>query len=230
MRKKLFLIAFGIGIVGFVGMFAVAWFTRPTPAAQSPPVADAEQAMPAAEEDSLAATMKQISMLGTQPQQVLTDRQLQMLIFDIREKIKEYKLKLHDLDIQEKRLLVAQDALKKDIENMASLRVDLASSVASLKAEQQKLLKSTLEVEKAEQQNLISIAETYNVMDPEVAGKILLNMIKNTNAPGGSDDAVKILYYMTERAKAKTLASIASAEPNASVYICQRLKRMVTKE
>jgi len=169
-------------------------------------------------------------MLGVQSTQTFTDQQLQSLIFEVREKIKEYNLKLRDLSVQEERLLMAQDNLKKDMEDMASLRVELASSVATLKDEQQKLLKSKLEIEKAEQANFASMAATYDVMDAEVAGKILLNMIKNTNTSDASDDAVKILYYMSERAKAKALAVIAEAEPAVSVYICQRLKRLVAKE
>ena len=53
---------------------------------------------------------------------------------------------------------MAQDTLKKDIENLDNLRVELASTVASLKEERDKLLKSRLEIAQAEKTNLTSIA------------------------------------------------------------------------
>ena len=230
MRKKIIILTLGIGIAGFAGMFALAWFTTPGPTVQDKPIAEADKVNAAAEKDPQSTTIDRLAMLGTQTKRTLTDQQLQTLIFEVREKIKEYDLKLQDLSIQEKRLLIAQDNLKKDIEDMASLRIELASATASLKNEQEKLLKSKLEIEKTEQENLISIAATYDKMDSEIAGKILMNMVKNTNAPSGPDDAIKILYYMTERPKAKTLASIAEVEPAISAYICQRLKRMITKD
>jgi hypothetical protein len=41
---------------------------------------------------------------------------------------------------------------------------------------------------------------------------------------GAIDDAVKILYYMTERTKAKLLAEIVTGEPKLAALLCQRLK------
>lgn len=220
-----------IGIVGFAGMFAVAWFTKPKPPLQSPQVAQAEPAAQTADTVGNSSTaVSRIASMGAEAKQSMTDQQLQTLIFEVREKIKEYALKLQNLDVREKRLQIAQDGLKKDIEEMASLRIDLASAVASLKNEQAKLLKSKVEIEKNEKDNLISIAATYDKMDAESAGKILMNMIQSKNPGNNSDDAVKILYFMTERTKAKVLASMAEVEPAVSAYICQRLKRMITKE
>jgi hypothetical protein len=47
----------------------------------------------------------------------------------------------------------------------------------------------------------------------------------------GSDDAVKILFYMSERTKAKVLASIAeSKEPAISAYFCHKLKQIIERE
>lgn len=232
MNKKMIFLTLGVGIVGFAGMFAFAWFTSPAPMStdQDQQIADSAKVNTAGEEKQPSAAIDQIAMMAMPTKRTVTDQQIQALIFEIREKIKEYDLKLRDLGIREERLLAAQDNLKKDIEDMASLRVELASSVASLKDEQQKLLQSKLEIEKAEQENLISLAATYDKMDAEIAGKIFINMIKNANTSNGPDDAVKILYYMTERTKAKALASIAEAEPAASVFICQRLKRLITKE
>ena len=84
-------------------------------------------------------------------------------------------------------------------------------------------------IAKAEKDNLVSIAATYDKMAPEAAGEILTNMSQAKNS--SSDDAVKILHYMTERTKAKVLASIAeSKEPAISAYFCQKLKQIIEKE
>jgi flagellar motility protein MotE (MotC chaperone) len=231
MKKKIIIITSAAGIVGFAGMFAFAWFTSPKPSpeiSQMTQAGPAEQSAPQTDESSIAAG--RIAEIKGQTSEPLPDQQLQALIYEVREKIKEYSLKLRELDVREKRLTTAQDDLKKDIEEMASLRVELAAAVASLKNEQEKLIKTKVEIDKTEQENLIAIAAAYDKMDAESAGKILMNMIQSQNPGSDADDAVKILYYMTERTKAKVLASMAEAEPAVSAYLCQKLKRMITKE
>jgi flagellar motility protein MotE (MotC chaperone) len=47
---------------------------------------------------------------------------------------------------------------------------------------------------------------------------------------GAIDDAVKILFYMTERTKAKLLAEMVTSEPKLAAILCQRLKRIVEQE
>jgi len=97
-----------------------------------------------------------------------------------------------------------------------------------LKDQQDKLNKSKIEIERTEKENLTTIAATYDVMDPISASKILINMSK---APDGSgNDAVKILHYMGDRAKAKLLAEVANAEPMIAAYFSQRLKQMVEQK
>ena len=223
----------GAGLVGFAGMFALAWFTKPQPPIQTLQTA---QATPVDQENGTeinnpqgAAAIREL-LDGAASTSTITDKQLQTLIYEVRERIKEYNLKLRNLDVREKRLQTAQDALEKDIEEMRELRLELASTVASLKNEQATLSSSKLEIEKNETENLVSIAATYDKMDAESAAKILMNMVQSQNSSSGSDDAVKILYYMTERTKAKVLASMADVEPAVSAYICQKLKRMITKE
>jgi flagellar motility protein MotE (MotC chaperone) len=235
MKKKLIIITSIAGFVGFLGMFAFAWFTKPERPSQSPqaaqtaPVAQGANANTEIDKSQTTAAIRDV-LKGGAPGPTTTDQQLQTLIYEVREKIQEYNLKLRGLDVREKRLQAAQDTLKKDIEEMRALRLELASAVVSLKNEQDKLLKSKVEIEKNETANLVSIAATYDKMDAESAAKILMNMVKSQNSDTGSDDAVKILYYMTERTKAKVLASMAGVEPAASAYICQKLKRMITKE
>jgi flagellar motility protein MotE (MotC chaperone) len=150
--------------------------------------------------------------------------------------VQEYKNKLEGLAKEEQRLQMVQDMLKKDIENLNDLRVKLASMVVRLKDERDKLLKSRVEIARAEKENLQSIATAYDKMDSTAAGKILTNMCASDD--GGSkrrviggagsnmDDAVKILYYMAEKTKAKVLAELVNSEPGLAALLCERLKRV----
>ena len=165
----------------------------------------------------------------------MTEMQLKNLIQDVREKMQEYSNRLQALAVRERRLQVTQDVLKEDIENLNSLRIELASTIANLKSERDKLLKSRLEIDQTEKVNLVSIAATYDKMEVTGASKILVNMCGTQdtstmqhNETGSSfNDAVKILHYMTERTKAKLLAELASSEPDLAAALCQRLKQIV---
>ena len=155
-----------------------------------------------------------------------------------REKMQEYNDRLQAIAMRERRLQVAHNVLKEDIENLENLRIEVASAITTLKSERDNLLKSRLEINQKEKNNLISIAATYDKMDVTGAGKILASMCKPQEAgqqKGGDadrktssyDDAVKILHYMTERTKAKLLAELATSEPVLAAGLCQRLKQIV---
>ncbi|HOK94933.1 MAG TPA: hypothetical protein PK052_02170 [Anaerohalosphaeraceae bacterium] len=229
MKLKLAAFTAGIGLVGFGSMFAVGWITKPAahlPAAGAQTAGTGEQEKTSTMSSEAAVGIIQEALAGDPSRIKMTDQQLQTLTYEIREKIREYNSKLRNLETQEKRLQAAQESLKKDIEEMEQLRVELAAAAAALKEQQDRLMQSRLVIEQNEKENLTSIAAAYDKMDAESAARILMAMVKNPSAAAGADDAVKILYYMAERTKAKTLAAIAEAEPAVSVYICQRLKRL----
>jgi flagellar motility protein MotE (MotC chaperone) len=119
--------------------------------------------------------------------------------------------------------------IKKDIEELNNLRIELASIVTNLKSDRDKLLKSRVMIANAEKANLVSIAAAYDKMDSASAGKILTNMSKmqDSSGDGSFDDAVKILHYMTERTKAKLLAGLVTSEPKLAAVLCQRLKQII---
>ncbi len=168
----------------------------------------------------------------------MTEQQLKNLVLDVREKMQDYNNRLLALGVRERRLQLTQGVLKKDIENLNTLRIELASTIANLKSEHDKLLKSRLEIDRAEKTNLVSIAATYDKMDVTGASKIMTNMcaaqdtsemqaIEAGNISSSFDDAVKILHYMTERTKAKLLAELATSEPSLAAALCKRLKQIV---
>ena len=228
MNKKLIIMVSAAGLVSFAGMFTLAWLTKTTPQVQSP---EARQTTSAGLKLSppQIPTTGSLAAVDSKMKKAMTEKQLKSLVYEVREKIQEYDHKLQALKTREQRLQTAQETLKTDIEELNNLRIELASTVASLKSEQDKLLKSRVEIAKTEKNNLISIAATYDKMAPETAGQILTTMSQAQN--GSSDDAVKILHYMTERTKANVLASIAeSKEPAISAYFCQKLKHVEEKE
>jgi flagellar motility protein MotE (MotC chaperone) len=239
-NKKLIIMAAAAGLISFAGAFATGWFTRPKAAlgsgspaqtgaaGQTNPVAQAAPAMLVP-----AATTAVEDGTGTR---AMTEQQLKELIFQVRERIQEYDRKLLDLEKEKERMQTAQQTLKKDIDTLNNLRVDLAASVAGLKNERDAILKARTEVEQVEKTNLVAIASAYDKMDASRAGEILKSMaqgqtsngvaVKNANA----DDAVKILHFMQERTKAKVLAELAATEPALAAALCQRLKQVVEKK
>jgi len=162
----------------------------------------------------------------------MTEEQLKELIIEVREKIQQYNQKASELEKEKERLQIAQQTLKKDIETLNNLRVELAASVADIKSERELLLKARVEVAAAEKNNLVAIAAAYDKMDPVGASQILTNMAtgsKNGNAAASAaniEDAVKILFFMQDRTKAKVLAEMANQEPALAALLSQKLKQV----
>lgn len=237
MSKKLIVVTAAAGLVSFAGAFVFAWLTKKTPV--SPPSEpnrpliagqEVEMNLPKPTDNAVGALAADDSAM----KKAVTDKQLKSLVYEVQEKIRQYDRQLASLEAREHRLQMTQDSLKKDIENLNNLRVNLATIVAGLKEERDKLVKSRMEIAQAEKANLAKIAATYDKMDSASAGKILSSMCAaqaQGGGPGGGagnmDDAVKILHYMTERTKAKVLAELVILEPKLAAALCEKLKQVV---
>ncbi|MGB2865511.1 MAG: hypothetical protein WBC05_19430 [Sedimentisphaerales bacterium] len=237
MSKKFIIITAAAGLVSFAGAFVFAWLTPPSQVSLPD---DLKQSALAGDESEQGLPQPQAGAIATTGPmtKAMTEQQLKNLVQDVREKMQEYNNRLLALGVRERRLQLTQDVLKKDIESLNTLRIELASTIANLKSERDKLLKSRLEIDQAEKTNLVSIAATYDKMDVTGASKILTNMcaaqdtsemqaIEAGNVSSSFDDAVKILHYMTERTKAKLLAELATSEPALAATLCKRLKQIV---
>jgi len=230
-NKKRIIITAAAGLVSFTGMFVLAWLTTKTPIYQN---IDANQPTLAAGSNEVLHLPQVAGTIGADGKAAknMTEQQLKSLVYEVREKIQEYDSKLKDIELREQRLQTAHNTLKEDIENLNNMRVELASIVANLKSERDKLLKTRVEIEQAEKANLMSVAAAYDKMDAASASKILSSMSTNQTEDGtatgssGFDDAVKILHYMTERTTAKVLAEMVNSEPKLAAAICQRLKKI----
>lgn len=227
-KKRIIMIAAG-GLISFAGAFVLAWLTTSTPVGQS---GEPNQVTPMVSKSLSSIEVPRPEDETKVMKTTMSEKQLKGLVYEVREKIQEYEDKLRAIELREQRLQTAQNTLKEDIENLNNLQVELASIVASLKSERDKLLKSRLEIAKAEKANLVSIAATYDKMDATSAGEILSNMCANQtqdeagSIASGLDDAVKILHYMTERTKAKVLAELVASEPKLAAFLCHRLKQV----
>ena len=237
MSKKLIIITAAAGLASFAGAFVFGWLTKP-PSASRPD----ESGQPALVGVETVPEFPQpgvdvISAVGTasdREKKAMTEKQLKNLVFEVREKIQEYNDKLQNLEVWEQRLQRTQDTLKEDIKNLNDLRVELTLIVTSLKNERDKLLKSRLEIAQAEKDNLVLISATYDKMDASSAGKILISMCASQTQPdkvdsqgSGFDEAAKILYYMTERTKAKLLAELTNTESKLAAFLTRSLKLVV---
>ena len=241
MSKKFIIITAAAGLVSFAGAFVFALLTGPSQVSLPD---ESEQLVLADEESEQGLVQTRTSTVGTvaaasgSMTKAMTEQQLKNLVLDVRQKMQEYNDRLQALGVRERRLQLTQDMLKKDIESLNTLRIELASTIANLKTERDKLQKSRLEIDQTEKTNLVSLAASYDKMDVTGASKILTNLcaaqdtseiqaIEAGHTTGSFDDAVKILHYMTDRTKAKLLAELATAEPSLAAALCKRLKQIV---
>ncbi|RPJ49981.1 MAG: hypothetical protein EHJ95_07970 [Methanobacteriota archaeon] len=238
MNKRAIIIAVVAGLLSFAGAFVTGWFTRPN-AASAGPVPTGTADRPRASASGVPALLA--PALPSAPgdnagTRTLTEQQLKELILEVREKIQQYDRNLQDLEKEKERLQIAQQTLKKDIDTLNNLRVDLAASVASLKSERDALLKARTEIEQAEKTRLMAIAAAYDKMDAARAGEILKSMVQGRIQDGvpaqktNADDAVKILHFMQERTKARVLAELAGTDPSLAATLSQRLKQVTEKK
>ena len=241
MSKKFIIITAAAGLVSFAGAFVFTWLTGPSDV--SVPKQSEQQVLAGSESEqepmqTRTDTESMLAAASGPMTKALTEQQLKNLVLDVRQKMQEYNDRLHALGVQERRLQLTQDTLNKDIDNLNTLRTELASILAKLKTEHEKLLKSKLEIDQIEKANLVLIAAAYDKMDVNGASKILTNMcatqdisemqaIEAGQTTDSFDDAVKILHYMTERTKAKLLAELADSEPALAAALCKRLKQIV---
>jgi len=230
-KKRRIIIIAGTGLISFAGAFVFAWLTKPAP------VRPGNKTIAAP--DSLKKPLLPQPLVGTMSPEdsriknIMTEKRLKNLVFEVREKIREYDKKLQVLETQEQRLQITRDALKNDIEALNNLQIELAATIAGLKEQRNQLLKTRVDITKEEKANLVSIAATYDKMEASSAGKILTSMCtKKTSSDdvgevnSGLNDAIKILHYMQERTKAKVLAELVSSEPQLASLLCQRLKQI----
>jgi flagellar motility protein MotE (MotC chaperone) len=228
-NKKHIIVIAAAALVSFSAAFGFSFFLGKKQAALIDANAPPETASLAAGQEIFQLPRKQSP---SDDKKVILEKQLSGMVYDVREKMRQYENKIRELDQQEQRIKITQDTLKKDIEQLENLRVELSTKIAGLKEEREKLLASRVRVAQTEKTNLVSVAATYDKMDSASASKILVNISKMTEQgqpAAGLDEAVKILFYMTDRTKAKVLAEMVNTEPKLAAMLSDKLKK-ITEE
>lgn len=221
MKKLHLLILIATGILCFAAAFGISWHLKKKQAANlpQPDAASAGEKPPAAPQTGpsyLQAASFEDSSLG------LSERQLQSLIEDIRARMQEYRSKEQELAQEEQRIQMTHQTLQEEIDRLNHLRAKLAVLAQEVEEKQQQLQNSLLQIETLEQANFQRLAATYDKMDTTQAARILGTMAAGPQ----SADAIKILYYMSERTTAKVLGEIGSSQPELAAMINLKLKRI----
>jgi flagellar motility protein MotE (MotC chaperone) len=227
MKKVHLILLAAAGLLSFSASFGVSWFSKQKAAAAAalPPAPAASNGSSAAAQPNGLFSSSAAGMMGTDNDAApsgLSERQLQRLIYDIREKMKEYADREKGLDEEAKRIEVARQSLQGDFEQLTALREKLDLTLVSLKEKEESIRKGVIEIEALERTNLQRLAGTYEKMDATQAGKIMLSMAANNQL----QDAVKILYYMNDRNAGKLLGEIGSTQPDIAGVLSLQLKRV----
>lgn len=233
MKKLQIILLASAGLVSFVSAFTVSWFIKRS----QPVLPDTAQKQV---QEGTSPVMFDISGPGSNTETSLleddatsyrlsksmTEKQLKSLIYDIREKMKEYRYSEKELDRRKQRMQVIQDTLQEDIDRLDTLRVQLTSILSNLQQQEHSLKQTILKINKTEQANMKNLAARYDKMSTDLASNIMINMASNNQL----NDAVKIMYYMSERTSGKLLGEIGNSKPNLAALISLQLKRIQESE
>ena len=232
MKKLQIIILASAGLVSFVSAFTVSWFIKGTPVL---PETAQEQV-----QEGTSPEMFDISGPGSNTEtnlleddatsyrlsKSMTEKQLKSLIYDIREKMKEYRYSEKELDRRKQRMQVIQDTLQEDIDRLDTLRVQLTSILSNLQQQEHSLKQTVLKIKETEQANMKNLAARYDKMSTDLASNIMINLASNNQL----NDAVKIMYYMSERTSGKLLGEIGNSKPDLAALISLQLKRIQESE
>ena len=199
MKKSQMIILILAGIISFVGSFGTTFLFKGSQPTAAKAVAESSKNYSNTSPDNTPAMdpshARIVASSGQNLSKSMTEKQLHSLIYDIREKMKGLQRREKELAYQEKRIETARDTLQQDIDSLDNLRVQLTTTLAGLKSQEDNLRKTMVEITDIEKANMQRIASAYEKMDVTQASKIMINMAAGNQL----GDAVKILYYMGDR-------------------------------
>ena len=208
MNVKMILLLVGLGVASFAAAFGVSWFMTPAHVAQQ------EQAAAPTSQPS----QKDLSDL--RKTLAPKERTLDSLVGELRTKIDALAQREAELTEREKRLAIAQATLKQQAQELENLQMQLVAPLATLKSAQKELEASRVAVKSQELVSLRHTAAIYEKMDPSAGSKVLEGLC----ASNQEDDAVKILFYMSERAAANLMSEMT--DKNLVAKLSEKMKRV----
>jgi len=225
MKKTQLIILFLAGLLSFASTFTVSWTIRKKKnaamAAQQAEQTDPQRADSNPQGDffdSMSPTAKAANANDSG----LSERQLQHLIYDIRNKLKDHRDRQKALDTEAERIEISRQSMQEDIDRLNELQNKLNLTLAQIHQKETALKASLTEIGSLEKDNFKRLASTYEKMDATKAGLIMATMATSNQL----QDSVKILYYMNERMAGKLLAEIATKKPELASLICKQLKHV----
>ena len=225
MKKKQFIILLLAGLLSFASTFTVSWVIKKKKAAamaaQQAQEIETQQVASNAQDNffdsaSLIAQTENPNDVG------ISERQLQHLILDIRNKLKDHRDRQKALDSEAERIDISLQSMQEDIDRLNNLQNKLDLTLAQIHQKEAALKDSLTEIDALEKDNFQRLASTYDKMDATKAGLIMTTMATSNQL----QDSVKILYYMSERTAGKLLAEIATKQPELASVICMQLKHV----
>jgi flagellar motility protein MotE (MotC chaperone) len=155
----------------------------------------------------------------------MSEGQLKSLIYDLRQKMEETKNKQKELEQEAGRIEITRQTLAGETEQLNQLRENLNKTLSAMQEKERSINEKMTEIESVEKANLQRIAATYDKMDTTQSAKILTTMVTNNQ----TKDAVKILYYMSERSAGKLLGEIGTTRPETASTLSLMLKQIKEK-
>lgn len=223
MKKKQLIILILAGLLSFASTFTVSWIIKKKKiaamVAQQEQKAESQQVAsnPQGSFFDSASLMAQAENLHDMG---ISERQLQHLIQDIRNKLKDHQDRQKALDTEAKRIEISRQSMQEDIDRLNNLQNKLNLTLSEIHQKEAALKESLTEIDTLEKDNFQRLASTYEKMDTAKAGVIMTTMATNNQL----QDSVKILYYMNERMAGKLLAEIGTKQPELASLICKKLK------
>jgi len=213
-RKSRLLLLIGLGLVSFGLAFGISMLTA------SPEV---DPNMAASEDEQTPDQDQATFSMNFDTQAQARSAELTALIREVRAKLAECRERERELDRREKRLILAQEDMDKQAKELEELRVRIVAPLARLKEIQQELKASRVSIGQEELANLRKIAQIYQSKDSVAAAETIVAMYKNNQ----QNDAVRILYFMSERSAGKVLSEIEDRALVADIY--EQMKRIRTE-
>lgn len=222
--KKLHIILLAvIGIVSFTAAFGAGFIIKrnkaAAAAATSPPAVAAES------KTSSAKPAFPPNPMDTVGETNMSEGQLKSLIYDLRQKMEETKNNQKELEQEAGRIEITRQTLAGETEQLNQLRENLNKTLSAMQEKERSINEKMTEIESVEKANLQRIAATYDKMDTTQSAKILTTMVTNNQ----TKDAVKILYYMSERSAGKLLGEIGTTRPETASTLSLMLKQIKEK-
>ena len=228
MKKIHIIILAAAGILSFAGAFGVTSFVKKN---QSDVLGDTVDSQQTDKDTSDTTQVRQPTQSFPQRSRTplanrMQEDELRNLIVNVRETMEEHKYREKDIASQEERIQLARQALLDDIDRLSKLNDQFKMTIADLKNREESLKSTLVEISTVEKNNMVRIAATYDKMDVANSSTIIINMASTQQL----DDAVKIIYLMSERVSAKLMGEISTTKPELACILTTELMKVKESE